>query len=373
MAFEQQRKFHGRMMLQCLFTKNRLLAVTCRNICRSVIIASACSLAGAELTSLVDLKGREILAEVVSLADGKVSIIHNKKNHSLPLASLDEATQKRVELVLEKKEQERALELVKRMNLPNGEKIIPGKLQSFTIEANDEDRQRSKCPGLKRMTVSIAFPEGFDPDKKWPVFFTNDARAGKNAAVTRMYQKTANALGYVVMGAHGEADPAADKESIKTLDYWETTGLSAFRAINELRKNWPLIMESDWSYGGFSGGAKNCCYLAVYLFECYKNNKTRTGKNLGFFMGGCNEMKMSDAVDRYRSEKTPFKGSAFFISNGKGDTVASPANGQLVQDRLNKEGFKLTRVEVYDGGHNFYDPHFEKALLWFKEISNAKQ
>jgi hypothetical protein len=340
-----------------------------RTVCFSAIFAIVSTLAGAELTSLVDLEGREIRVEVVSMADGEVSIVFNGKKISLPLARLDETSRKRVESVLEVKSKEREARLAERMHLPNGEKIVPGKLQTFTMEATDEDREKARCAGLKTITVSVAFPEGFDPDRKWPVFFSNDTSGGRNAGVARTYQQAANRLGYVVIGAQGEGAPGADQESTKTLTYWDTRGRCTRRAIDELAKRWPLIMESDWSYGGFSGGAKNCCYLAVYLFETYKDKIERLP--VGFYMGGCNEMKMSDAIDAYGSKKPPFKKAAFFLSNGDGDKVASPEAGQKVEDLLNKDGFRPTKSAVYQGGHTFYEPHFNEALEWFKELAKA--
>lgn len=342
-----------------------------RTVCFSTILALFSPLAGAELTSLVDLEGREIRVEVVSMADGEVSIVFNGKKIVLPLARLDEASQKRVESVLEVRGKERQARLSERMHLPNGEKIIPGKLQTFTMEATDEDREKARCAGLNTITVSVSFPEGFDPDRKWPVFFSNDTTSGKNAGVARTYQKAANRLGYVVIGAQGEGAPGADKESIKTLTYWDTRGRVTRRAIDELGKGWPLIMESDWSYGGFSGGAKNCCYLAVYLFETYKEKTERLP--VGFYMGGCNEMKMSDAINVYGSKKPPFKEAGFFLSNGDGDKVASPEDGRKVEDLLNKDGFRPTKRAIYQGGHIFYEPHFNEALEWFKELSKTSE
>lgn len=331
--------------------------------CLFAILALVSPLSGAELTPLVDLEGREIRAEVLAMTGDQVSIIFNGKKIALPMARLDEASRKRVESVLAARAKEKEAGMAERMDLPNGTKIAPGKLQTFTLEATDDDRKAAKCEGLKTITVSVAFPEGFAPDRKWPVFFSNDTSTGRNAGVARTYQRAANRLGYVVIGAQGEGSPGAAKESIKTLTYWDTRGRVTRRAIDELAKRWPLIMESDWSYGGFSGGAKNCCYLAVYLFETYKDTTERVPA--GFYMGGCNEMKMSDAIKDYGSKKPPFKEAAFFVSNGDGDTVATPEAGQRVEDLLRKDGFRRTKRSVYQGGHSFYEPHFTEALEWF--------
>jgi predicted esterase len=347
------------------------MRISIRTGCLSAILTLVCPLAGAEPTSLVDVEGREIRVEVVSVADGEVTIVFNGKKVGLPMARLDEASRKRVETVLGEKAKERETRLAERMDLPNGGKIVPGKLQTFVLEATDKDREHAKCEGLRTITVSVAFPEGFDPDRKWPVFFSNDTSPGKNAGVTRTYQGAANRLGYVVIGAQGEGAPGADKESIKTLSNWDARGRVTRRAIDELAKRWPLIMESDWSYGGFSGGAKNCCYLAVYLFETYKDQAERLP--VGFYMGGCNEMKMSHAIEAYGSKSQPFKEAAFFVSNGDGDKVASPEDGRRVEDLLNKDGFRLVKKAVYPGGHHFHEPHFTEALVWFKELAEASK
>jgi hypothetical protein len=335
------------------------------------MLAPVCPLAKAELTPLVDLEGREIKVEVVSMADDVVTVVFNGKTINLPMARLDEASRKRVESALEAKGKEREARLAEGMNLPDGKQIVPGKLQTFILEATDEDREASKCAGMKTITVNVAFPEGFDPGRKWPVFFSNDTAPGRNAGVARTYQQAANRLGYVVIGAQGEGAPGADKDSIKALTYFDARGRVTRRAVDELAKRWPLIMESDWSYGGFSGGAKNCCYLAVYLFETYKDKTER--KPVGFYMGGCNEMKMSDAIKAYGSRKPPFKDAAFFVSNGDGDKVASPEDGEKVEDLLNKDGFRSTKRSVYQGGHTFYEPHFTEALEWFKDLGKTSK
>ncbi|HSP42095.1 MAG TPA: hypothetical protein VLO11_04440 [Luteolibacter sp.] len=347
------------------------MRITYRACRLAAILALACPLAEAELTPLVDLEGREIRVQIVSMADEEVTIVFNGKQIDLPLARLDEASRKRVESVLKAGKQDREARLADRMRLPDDKDIVPGKLQTFTLEATDEDRKAAKCEGMKTITVSVAFPEGFDPDRKWPVFFSNDTGSGRNAGVARTYQQAANRLGYVVIGAQGEGAPGADKESIKTIAYVDARGRVTRRAIDELAKRWPLIMESDWSYGGFSGGAKNCCYLAVYLFETYKETTERVP--VGFYMGGCNEMKMSDAIKAYGSRKPPFKDAAFFVSNGDGDKVASPDDGRRVEDLLKKDGFRQTKRAVYQGGHKFYEPHFTEALEWFKEVAAAAE
>lgn len=350
---------------------DRGMRIPHRTVWLSLIFVLVWPLAGAEPTPLVDLEGREIRVEAVSMADGEVTVVFNGKTIGLPMARLDEASRKRVESVLAASEKENEARLADRMDLPNGVKIVPGKLQTFILEATDEDRQKSKCAGMKTITVSVSFPEGFDPGRKWPVFFSNDTSSGRNAGVTRTYQPAANRLGYVVIGAQGEGAPGADKESVKTLIYVDARGRVTRRAIDELAKQWPLIMESDWTYGGFSGGAKNCSYLAVYLFETYKDKAERLP--VGFYMGGCNEMKMSAAIEAYGSRKPPFKDAAFFVSNGDGDKVASAEDGRKVEDHLNKDGFRLTKRAVYPGGHHFYEPHFTEALEWFNELAKASK
>jgi predicted esterase len=79
-------------------------------------------------------------------------------------------------------------------------------------------------------------------------------------------------------------------------------------------------------------------------------------------MMGCNDM----ATVAYRKSAPPnFLAAAVFLSSGKSDTIATPAQHEYVQASLRATGFQKVRLESFDGAHNIYQPHITEALFWF--------
>jgi predicted esterase len=55
------------------------------------------------------------------------------------------------------------------------------------------------------------------------------------------------------------------------------------------------------------------------------------------------------------------------LSAGDNDEVATRKITDQSQHDMEREGFKNLRYEHFDGGHQFYRPHFQAALDWFLE------
>ncbi len=315
------------------------------------------SLVPAEVVELTDAKDRRIKAELLELEEDRLKILFNKKEMWIALDTLNEQSRLAVKCAFAKRAEGAAVRNEQKMFLPNGEKIEPGKVHRFTVELTKEQEQWNKESTVGSYVLCVAFPQQFDPGKSCPVFFVNTTTSGNNADSVKGYSKVANQLGYVVIGAQ-----ATDLRNNKEMASLAVRGELTYLAIESLSNNWPDILKSPWYYGGNSGGAKNCCFLSVYLYEIYKVAPS------GFFMGGCNEMKMTTAIEYYNSAKQPFRDTAFFISNGSKDNTATPAQGEQVEKELNKNGFRTTRREVFSGGHEVSSEHFAEALKWFNEL-----
>jgi len=310
-----------------------------------------------KLIKLSNIAGREIHAEVISLNDGIVEISMGGRRTPYPMDQLTEESQAAVKRALAERETKAAASRTERMQLPDGQPIVPRRLLKFTLQATDEDRERQITSDVKEFLVAVAFPENFDPDKPYPVFFVDDTTPGHNAKVAASYQAIGNEMGYVVLGAQAIGNTPNNK-----LSYWGVRGYSTWRAIQALRVNWPAITESDWYYGGSSGGGKNCCYLSVYLYETYKRPPS------GLFVSAANEMKMLDAIKEYKSDRQAYKSTIVFVSNGEKDNVSKPEQAKRVADEFKHAGMREVRFELHGGGHTMNQPHYREALEWFTQM-----
>ncbi len=313
--------------------------------------------AESKVITLTDTKGRDIQAKIVAVEDDAVKIVVKGKEVMVPLEKLSEESRQAVKDAIAGLSGEDDIANTGKLVLPDGKAIIPGQVQSFTMKLTQEEQDWSPKIDLISYKASVAFPPNFDPSKPYPIYFVNDTLPGKNADKVKGVAKVANEAGYVVIGA--QAFEVGEGQSTKS---WDVRGHATYSAIFELLKNWPSLDDSDWYFGGNSGGAKNCCYLSVYLYEVHDHRPA------GFFMGGCNEMMMTRAIDSYKSDKKAFRKAAFFVSNGNEDKIAPPDKGEQVAKELKKDRFKNVRQEVFEGGHGMSREHFAKALKWFDEL-----
>jgi len=149
---------------------------------------------------------------------------------------------------------------------------------------------------------------------------------------------------------------------VNRLNSSDTRGACAARAIEELAANWPAIKDSHWYFGGSSGGGENSCFLAVFLCELFEHPPH------GFFMGGCGQLKMIDAIEIYESKKDLYQDAAFFLSHGDEDEESTAKEVREVARQLKKEHFKNVRQEVFEGGSELNREHLMEALEWFDKL-----
>ena len=105
-----------------------------------------------------------------------------------------------------------------------------------------------------------------------------------------------------------------------------------------------------------SGGAKNSAFLAADLAREHH-------RVIGMLMMGCNQDMATVAL--HKSAPPNFLPAAVFLSSGKSDPIATPAQHEQVKNSLRGSGFYKVRLESFDGAHDIYRPHIGEALRWF--------
>ncbi|MEO7166213.1 MAG: hypothetical protein ABI787_12875 [Spartobacteria bacterium] len=62
---------------------------------------------------------------------------------------------------------------------------------------------------------------------------------------------------------------------------------------------------------------------------------------------------------------------SIFLSSGKADTIATPAQVENVKESMRRTGFRKLRLETHDGAHVIYQPHIVEALRWFAAVGST--
>jgi hypothetical protein len=196
--------------------------------------------------------------------------------------------------------------------------------------------------------VAIAVPQGFEPQKSWPILVICNTEAYSNIDSLRQFKQAAVDEGWVILAADG-VEAEKDKEgSIK----WPCAAAS----FDYLMAAWPAVKDWPVACGGMSGGAKNSAFLAADFAREHH-------RIIGMLMMGCNQ---DMATVAYRKSAPPnFLSAAVFLSSGKSDTIATPAHHEYVKKSLQGTGFRKVRLESFDGAHDIYQPHISEALRWF--------
>jgi hypothetical protein len=227
----------------------------------------------------------------------------------------------------------------------------PGEILTLEVPLSAKRRAEAAKDGNTRLAhakMAIAVPQNFDPQKSWPVLVISNTEAYSNIDSMRQFKDAAIAEGWVIMAADG-VETEKNKEGG---DRWPTIA-AAFDYITPL---WPAVKDWPIATGGMSGGGKNSAFLAADLGREHH-------RIIGMLMMGCNQDMASVA---YRKSAPPnFLSAAVFLSSGKSDTIATPAQHEEVKNSLKATGFQKVRLENFDGAHDIYQPHIGEALRWF--------
>jgi hypothetical protein len=201
---------------------------------------------------------------------------------------------------------------------------------------------------LAHAKMAIAVPNGFDPQKSWPVLVICNTEGYSNIDTMNMYKQSALDEGWVIMAAD-------DVEAEKNRE-GATREACAGAVFDYLSAAWPASKSWPTACGGMSGGGKNSAFLAAYL--------AKDGRRLiGMLMMGVNQDMAS--VANGKSHPPGFQQVPVFLSSGKNDTIATPAQHESVKTSLRGGGFYKVRLESHDGAHDVYQPHVSEALRWF--------
>jgi hypothetical protein len=234
---------------------------------------------------------------------------------------------------------------------PAGLSPTSGEILTLEVPLSAKRRAEAAKDGNARLAhakMALAVPPSFDPQKSWPVLVISNTEAYSNIDSMRQFKDAAIAEGWMIMAADG-VETEKNKEGG---DRWPTIA-AAFDYITPI---WPAIKDWPVACGGMSGGGKNSAFLAADLAREHHHI-------IGMLMMGCNQDMASVA---YRKSAPPnFLSAAVFLSSGKSDTIATPAQHQAVKNSLKSTGFQKVRLESFDGAHDIYQPHIGEALRWF--------
>jgi hypothetical protein len=227
----------------------------------------------------------------------------------------------------------------------------PGEILSLEVPLSEKRRGEAVKDGNAKMTharIAIAVPQGFDPQKSWPILVICNTEAYSNIDSMQQFKDAAVAEGWVILAA----DAVEAEKNKEGAFRWPSTAA----AFDYITAAWPAIKDWPVACGGMSGGGKNSAFLAADLAREHH-------RIIGMLMMGCNQ-DMATVAYRKGAPAT-FLSAAIFLSSGKNDKIATPAQHEYVKNSLRGTGFQKVRLESFDGGHDIYQPHIGEALRWF--------
>jgi len=212
--------------------------------------------------------------------------------------------------------------------------------------------QASKNPVVPHAIGALQLPLGFSPTNNYPMMIvsgSSDAN-GSSVEVMRYYTNMAVRLGWVVLAADGPfGKPQNDTPP------WRWAMLSS--ALRHVHTAWPSSTNWPVACVGFGGGAKWSAIMASVLAQ-------RNYNLVGVFLASCNEDTASESAKLYHPA-TRFKAAPFFLSSGRENEAATPAQMLEVKESMEDHGFSKIRLESFKGSHHLDQRHLRTALKWF--------
>lgn len=237
--------------------------------------------------------------------------------------------------------------------------LQPGEVVEFTAPLSAELRAfaspNDRPVAFTEARCAVAVPPDFSPDRAWPVLLvsaTSDPGYNSSRALLRQFAAPALKAGWIVVAA----DPPVPVEISADTDPLRYALLAA--ALARLQAEWPALARWPRAFGGFSGGAKRSGTLAAFSLLLGH-------RPIGVFQAGCNQATLRFALALPQLPHEPFLATPVFLSSGRRDPIATPAQMAEVRDDLAQTGFHPLKLERFDGGHEVYAPHVEAALRWF--------
>lgn len=234
-----------------------------------------------------------------------------------------------------------------------GQAIVPGRRLTINFPLAPEHARLAAEGGNPVCSTGVLVmhvPAGFDPQKPQRVLMCVSTSDFDLTSPQHMpfYRDTALAEGWVVMATDGPVK--AKKDSTQ----WRLAFIAG--ALDLLQRQWPASKKWPVAFAGYSGGAKRCAYVLPML--------ARSGvKFCGLFLTGINEDRLTESWDTY-GRPSNITSVPVFISGGRGDKIAPPEVHLAVKRSMERKGFEV-KLELFDGGHEVYNPHVRDALRWF--------
>ncbi len=233
----------------------------------------------------------------------------------------------------------------------------PGEVLTTEVKLSPANRAfaaREGNAGLTTARMALVVPSGFDPAKPWPILVINNTENYGNIDAMNEFKDAATAEGWIIMAA----DPIeAEKDAHGA---WRSP--CSVAGLDQLAAAWPGANKWPVACGGMSGGAKNSAFVAGDIVKAHH-------PLIGLLMMGCNQ-DMASAELR-KGSPPQFLAVPIFLSSGKADTIATPAQTEAVKESMRHTGFRKVRLETHDGAHVVCQPHIGEALRWFVETSSA--
>ncbi len=244
--------------------------------------------------------------------------------------------------------------------------VKPGEVVEFSAPLPAELRRLASATGslsaLTEAKGAVAVPKDFTPGRVWPVLLvsaTSDPGYNSSRRLLREFAAPALAAGWIVVAADPPL-PVALADDTDQLRYALLMG-----ALARLGAEWPALPTWPRAFGGFSGGAKRSGTLAAFSLLLGQ-------PPIGLFQAGCNQATARFALTIPQLPRAAFKATPVFLSSGRGDRIATPAQMEEVRRDLAGVGFGRLRLESFAGGHEVYAPHVGAALRWFAEQAKVE-
>jgi len=200
----------------------------------------------------------------------------------------------------------------------------------------------------------IAVPQGFDPEKSWPVlvvFSTSDMKIQNRQDLERIYRPMALAEGWVLIAGDGPQPAKQDSSG------WRV-GMT-LAALDAMHRSFPGSDRWPIACAGFSGGAKRTGLLSPLLAVAgYRIS--------GLFMTGLNDDTLSQGYRKY-NPGPGFLRTKVYFSSGTRDTTAPLAQQNSVRASMQRTGFNNIRHDTFVGPHAVKRTHVTAALRWFRQ------
>jgi len=226
----------------------------------------------------------------------------------------------------------------------------PGEILALEVPLSAKRRADAVKDGNSRLVhakMAIAVPQSFDPQRSWPVLVISNTEAYSNIDSMQQLKQAAMDEGWVIMAADA-VEAEKDQEGGPR---WPTIGA----AFDYITPQWPAM--KDWPIA--TGG----CRAALRIPRFWRPTSRATSSHHRLLMMGCNQDMATVAF--HKSAPPGFLSAAVFISSGKSDKIATPAQHEDVKNSLRATGFQRVRLESFDSAHQIYQPHIGEALRWF--------